>query len=46
MNRDEGQYQLTHVFDDILLSGVKKQSGNSKTDATKKTPSSVGDSRR
>ena len=43
MNRDEGQYFLPHVFDDLLLSGVNKQSGNSKF-AARKTPSSVGDS--
>ena len=33
MNRDEGQYFLTHVFDDLLSSGKKspddKSTGNS-----------------
>ena len=46
MNRDEGQYQLTHIFDDFLVSpGSKspgKQSGNSATT----TSSSVSSSHR
>ena len=41
MNRDEGQYQLSHVFDELLISG-EKSSRNSRTVA--KQPSSVGSS--
>ena len=36
MNRDEGQYHLSHVYDELLL---PKRTGNTKT------PSSVGGSR-
>jgi len=42
MNRDEGQYQLTHIFDDLLFSASKNPAEN-KTGNTvvKKSPSDV-----
>ena len=45
MNRDEGQYQLSHIYDDFLKQGSKKSlggkpTGNSKINAG--TTSSVG----
>ena len=43
MNRSEGQYHLTHVYDEVLLPG-EKQTGNSKSAARKKS-SSDGSSR-
>ena len=43
MNRDEGQYHLTHVYDEALLLG-EKQTGNSKS-APRKKSSSEGSSR-
>ena len=36
MNRDEGQYHLSHVYDELLMPKNKKRTGNTKT------PSSVG----
>ena len=38
MNRDEGQYQLTHIFDDLLFSASKNPAEN-KTGNTVVTPS-------
>ena len=38
MNRDEGQYHLSHIYDELLLnekSPIRKSNGNSKTSAKK-----------
>ena len=38
MNRDEGQYHLSHIYDELLLNGNlpnRKSTGNSKTSAKK-----------
>ena len=38
MNRNEGQYHLSHIYDELLLnkkSTIRKSTGNSKTSAKK-----------
>ena len=46
MNRDEGQYQLTHIFDEFLVSGEKSPIGRQTGNPTVAKNSNVARSQR
>ena len=41
MNRDEGQYQLSHIFDDFLVPKSPGEKSSSNTRIVAKQPTSV-----